>query len=88
MTDYVICYYIHDESNKVIESGFKKGSSAEELENWAKENNIDDYMIYLAMWEVERNYINPLKDITQMANSIVREANSIEYLAKQKGERE
>lgn len=83
MSDFVLCYYIHGDDNKIVDSGFKKGNSVEFLEGWAKEKNLDDYMIYLAMWEVKRNYIKPLEEIKKKVKNIIEEANGIEYWAKQ-----
>ena len=80
ISDYVLIYYIHGNepnSHEIIEEGFKKGCSVELLEEWAKENNIDDYMIYEALWEVERNYINPLKEIRKASNIATDYLNNI-----------
>lgn len=80
LNDYVLIYYIHGNepnSHEITKEGFKKGSSVEVLEEWTKENNIDDYQIYEALWVVERKYINPLKEIKRASNIAATYLNNV-----------
>lgn len=53
--EYIICYMISDPSNpwEIIKSDWKRGHSEEELEEWAKENNITNYIISLPTYKVK-----------------------------------
>ena len=84
MKDYVMIYYIHTNKDNPFEteSGFKKGSSPDTLQKWAEENNIDDYQIYLSMWEVQKYYIDTLDTINRITQSISVKLDSIDRLSK------
>jgi hypothetical protein len=80
LNDYVLIYYIHGNepgSHEITKEGFKRGNSVKRLEEWAEQNDIYDYMIYASLWEVERNYINPLREIKRVSNIAADYVNSI-----------
>ena len=54
--EYILNYRIHDPNDvwNILEESYRRGSSEEELLAWVKENNIEDYIISLPMYEVEK----------------------------------
>lgn len=55
MMQYIISYTISEPNDpwKIKEHSWRQGSSEEELETWAKDNNITSYIISLPMYEVK-----------------------------------